>query len=119
MSDTPADLPAQRKRQEQSTVDKATLHIAVAQIPVSRDVSANTDTISSAIDCAAGEHAEVLLTPEGSVSGYTHQFDQSQVERGARATRKQGRLPGSRACPWNVLRRTRRRPLLQPDPFLR
>ncbi len=57
------------------------LRVAVAQIPVSRDVAANVETISRAIDGAAGENAEVLLTPEGSVSGYTHQFDQPQVER--------------------------------------
>ena len=81
MTDTPADLPTQRNPQGPGAVGKATLRVASAQIPVSRDIGANTDTISRAIDCAVSEHAEMLLTPEGSVSGYTHQFDQSQVER--------------------------------------
>jgi predicted amidohydrolase len=58
------------------------LRVAVAQIPVSRDVSTNVETISRAIDWAIDEKAEVLLTPEGSLSGYTHQFDQKQVEKG-------------------------------------
>ena len=58
------------------------LRVAVAQIPVSRDIAANVETISRAIDRAIDEKAEVLLTPEGSLSGYTHQFDQQQVEKG-------------------------------------
>jgi predicted amidohydrolase len=58
------------------------LRVAVAQIAVSRDISANVETIGRAIDRAIEEKAEVLLTPEGSLSGYTHQFDQQQVEKG-------------------------------------
>ena len=56
------------------------LRVAVAQIPVTRDVAANVETIGRAIDRAAAEKADVLLTPEGSLSGYTHQFDQAEVE---------------------------------------
>jgi predicted amidohydrolase len=58
------------------------LSVAVAQIPVSLDVDANVITISRAIDQAVAEKADVLLTPEGSLSGYTPKFDQSQVEAG-------------------------------------
>lgn len=58
------------------------LRVAVAQIPVVRDITANIETISRAIDRAAGEKAEVLVTPEGSLSGYTHRFDQARVEAG-------------------------------------
>jgi len=56
------------------------LRVAVAQIPVTRDVAANVETIGRAIDRAVAEKAEVLLTPEGSLSGYTPKFDQAEVE---------------------------------------
>ena len=56
------------------------LRVAVAQIPVTRDITANVEVINRAIDQAVAEKADILLTPEGSLSGYTHQFDQSQVE---------------------------------------
>lgn len=64
--------------------DRATrrLRVAVAQIPVTGDVQANLKTIGRAIDRAVTEKADVLLTPEGSLSGYTHQFDQARVEAG-------------------------------------
>jgi predicted amidohydrolase len=58
------------------------LRVAVAQIPVVADIGANIETISRAIDRAVAEKAEVLLTPEGSLSGYTHKFDQARVEAG-------------------------------------
>ncbi|MFH1921237.1 MAG: nitrilase-related carbon-nitrogen hydrolase [Planctomycetota bacterium] len=60
------------------------LRVAVAQIPVTADIAANVDTISRAIDQAIAEKAEVLLTPEGSLSGYTHQFDQAKVDEALR-----------------------------------
>ncbi|MCP4262032.1 MAG: carbon-nitrogen hydrolase family protein [Planctomycetes bacterium] len=58
------------------------LRVAVAQIPVVNDIKANIKTIAKAIDRAVAEKAEVLLTPEGSLSGYRHKFDQAQVEAG-------------------------------------
>jgi predicted amidohydrolase len=58
------------------------LRVAVAQIPVVADIGANIETIGSAIDRAVAEKAEILLTPEGSLSGYTHRFDQVRVEAG-------------------------------------
>lgn len=56
------------------------LRVATAQICVTRDIATNVKTINRAIDQAVAEKADVLLTPEGSLSGYTHQFDQSRVE---------------------------------------
>lgn len=56
--------------------------MAVAQIPVLRDIETNTKTISKAIDWAIAKKAEILLTPEGSLSGYTHEIDQERVEAG-------------------------------------
>ena len=61
---------------------KITLRIAAAQIPVTLDVASNVTTISRAMEKAIAEKADVLLTPEGSLSGYTHKFDQAQVAEG-------------------------------------
>ncbi len=55
------------------------LRVAAAQMRVTADVEANRDTILRAIDFAAGENADILLTPEGSLSGYTPRFDQHKV----------------------------------------
>ncbi|MCC6443731.1 MAG: carbon-nitrogen hydrolase family protein [Armatimonadetes bacterium] len=52
-----------------------TLKIAGAQIPVTGDMQANTEAVGRAIDYAVSVRADVLLTPEGSLSGYTHEFD--------------------------------------------
>ena len=50
------------------------LRIAGAQIAVQTDIEANVKTLLRAIDFAAGQQADSLLTPEGSLSGYTHEF---------------------------------------------
>lgn len=55
------------------------LRIAIAQIPVVLDVESNCATIRRAIDYAAQQRADILLTPEGSLSGYTHVFDCKKV----------------------------------------
>ena len=57
------------------------LRVAVAQISVTRDIDANLKTIGRAIDKAIEEKADILLTPEGSLSGYTPQFDQAKVDK--------------------------------------
>ena len=54
--------------------------VAAAQMPVTSDIPANVETIGRAIDRASAGAADILLTPEGSVSGYTHQFDQAATE---------------------------------------
>ena len=51
------------------------LRVAGAQIPVTKDILTNKKTILRAIEKAAGENADILLTPEGSLSGYAHEFD--------------------------------------------
>jgi predicted amidohydrolase len=60
------------------------LRVAGAQIPVTRDVHANAELIRAAIAHAADEGANVLLTPEGSLSGYTHEFDAVEVQEALR-----------------------------------
>lgn len=52
--------------------------MAGAQIPVG-DVEHNEQAISRSIRRAAEVGAEILLTPEGSLSGYTHDFDTAGV----------------------------------------
>jgi len=45
------------------------------QMSVSTDIRRNEETICAAIERAAQAQAEILLTPEGSLSGYRHDFD--------------------------------------------
>ena len=58
-----------------SSITAMELRVSGAQIPVTADIDANLSTIARALEFAASEGADVLLTPEGSLSGYTHQFD--------------------------------------------
>ena len=53
---------------------KEFLRIAGAQIPVTTDMSKNTQTIKDAIDWASENKVDYLITPEASLSGYTDQF---------------------------------------------
>lgn len=55
------------------------LRVAGFQMAVTTDVADNANKIMAAIDRAADQGAEILLTPEGSLSGYTHVFDASAV----------------------------------------
>ncbi len=55
------------------------IRVAGAQIAVTRDVARNVEAIRRAIAYAASEGADVLLTPEGSLSGYTPAFDRQSV----------------------------------------
>jgi len=57
------------------------LRVAGAQIAVSRDVDRNVAAIERALAFAADAGADVLLTPEGSLSGYTPGFDRARVRR--------------------------------------
>jgi predicted amidohydrolase len=57
------------------------IRVSGAQIPVSSDIETNIKTIDGAIDYAIGEKADILLTPEGSLSGYTHKFDRQEAEK--------------------------------------
>jgi predicted amidohydrolase len=60
------------------------IRVAGAQIGVTRDISANVAAIERAIAYAALVRADILLTPEGSLSGYTHDFDQVAVAEALR-----------------------------------
>ena len=60
------------------------LRIAGLQMAVTTDVALNTATILRGIARAAADGARVLLTPEGSLSGYTHEFDTEAVARALR-----------------------------------
>jgi len=51
------------------------LRVSGAQIPVTRDIRSNISAIERAINYAVSEKSNILLTPEGSLSGYTHEFD--------------------------------------------
>jgi predicted amidohydrolase len=55
------------------------LRVAGAQMAVTADIAANTATILRAIEYARARGAEILLTPEGSLSGYTPHFDAPTV----------------------------------------
>lgn len=54
--------------------------VAGAQIAVTRDVESNVAAIERAIEFARGREVDILLTPEGSLSGYTHLFDPLEVQ---------------------------------------
>ncbi len=57
------------------------LRVAGAQVAVLGDIELNVETISNAIEFAIDQAADILLTPEGSLSGYTPVFDRAAVER--------------------------------------
>ncbi len=56
------------------------LTVAGYQMAVTQDVDCNVQKLISAIERAAGKGADILLTPEGSLSGYTPTFDVATVE---------------------------------------
>jgi len=58
------------------------IRVAGAQIAVTTDVESNLGRLRRAIEFAAGVEADILLTPEGSLSGYTPHFDPDAVREG-------------------------------------
>jgi predicted amidohydrolase len=60
--------------------DTVRIRVAGAQIPVGRDVAVNIEALTRAIEFAAREKADVLVTPEGSLSGYTPEFDAAATQ---------------------------------------
>jgi predicted amidohydrolase len=70
----PPDHPAQREETPMTS-----LRIAGAQLPVSNDISENVAAIRRAIRFAHEADADLLLTPEGSLSGYTPDFDPDEA----------------------------------------
>lgn len=67
------------------------LTVSGVQLDVTRDIAHNLAGISTAIDRAASGGADILLTPEGSLSGYTPRFDQEAVDAGLEALTHQAR----------------------------
>ncbi|MBM3495057.1 MAG: hypothetical protein FJX72_12170, partial [Armatimonadetes bacterium] len=61
------------------------MRVCGAQLAVTRDVRENAEAILRAIAFAAERRADVLLTPEGSLSGYTPRFDPREVAQGLTA----------------------------------
>jgi predicted amidohydrolase len=55
------------------------IRVAGAQISVIGDVDCNFDAINEAIDYAIQQKADILLTPEGSLSGYHPKIKQDKV----------------------------------------
>ncbi len=55
------------------------LRVAGAQIPVTTDIDSNLNHITGSIEFARAESADVLITPEGSLSGYTPRFDETKT----------------------------------------
>jgi predicted amidohydrolase len=58
------------------------LRVAGVQMPVTHDIAANIKYIGEAIKGASEQGADILLTPEGSVSGYRHAIDGDAVRQG-------------------------------------
>jgi len=57
-----------------------TLKVSGLQMNVTKDVAQNTVTIKKAITNAAEAGADILLTPEGSLSGYHSGFNRQTVK---------------------------------------
>ena len=60
------------------------IQIAAVQMPVGHSISQNAGQICTAIERAADAGAMILLTPEGSLSGYSHDFDPRAVRSALR-----------------------------------
>ena len=57
------------------------MRVTLAQLPVRDwDIAANLRGIKDAVAQAADENSDIVLTPEGSLSGYHHRFDAAQLK---------------------------------------
>ena len=68
--------------------------VAGFQMAVGTDIRRNTEKICAAIQQAASAGANILLTPEGSLSGYTPHFDQGAAAEGLETVTQQARRVG-------------------------
>lgn len=68
------------------------LRVSGAQIPVSYDIQQNVTSLCRAVEQAAQVKADILLTPEGSLSGYTHDFSPHVLQAGLQEVTKRARL---------------------------
>jgi len=55
------------------------IRIAAVQMRVGNDICANEARILKAVEAAAKARADILLSPEGSLSGYTSRFNQASL----------------------------------------
>jgi len=67
------------KSEADSNTNMKSLTVCGLQMPVTNDVNRNAQRILGAIKKAAEAGADFLVTPEGSLSGYTPNFDRVQV----------------------------------------
>jgi len=72
---------AERSPSDKPIKDNMDFRVAGYQMPVVENIEDNVRRIRAAIDWAADNGAEMLLTPEGSLSGYTHEFDIAAAEK--------------------------------------
>jgi predicted amidohydrolase len=70
-----------RTTQAQEQNNKSTIRFAGLQMNATSDISANKDHIIDGIRKAAKDGADFLVTPEGSLSGYTSNFEQKEVDK--------------------------------------
>ena len=70
------------------------IRVAGAQMAVPRDVRHNAAAILEAIDQAAAAGADILVTPEGPLSGYTHRFVRRAVRDALRDVTRAARESG-------------------------
>ena len=57
------------------------IKVAGVKMDVTNNIEANAVEIKKAIDYARNEKADILLTPEGSLSGYTANFDKENANK--------------------------------------
>jgi predicted amidohydrolase len=57
------------------------LKVAGVKSAVSEDIAVNVGALKKAIDYSHAKKADILLTPEGSLSGYTPDFDGKEVRK--------------------------------------
>ncbi|MDR0472858.1 MAG: carbon-nitrogen hydrolase family protein [Treponema sp.] len=55
------------------------IKVALAQIPVTNNIAQNLQELKAAVDYAGDEKADILLTPEASLSGYSSAFDKKEA----------------------------------------
>ncbi|MDA1192922.1 MAG: carbon-nitrogen hydrolase family protein [Candidatus Poribacteria bacterium] len=70
------------------------IRVAGAQLPITEDIGSNLAAIRRAIDYAASENADILLTPEGSLSGYTYKFDKTKASAALTEVRELAKVAG-------------------------
>jgi predicted amidohydrolase len=65
---------------EDEAIQKS-IRIAGVKSLVTNDIYVNVEGLKKAIDYAENEKADILLTPEGSLSGYKSDFDQMELSK--------------------------------------